>query len=30
MALATGFELRTKAEGWELFCERMTLPPFAL
>jgi hypothetical protein len=30
MALAAGFVLRTKAEGWELFCERMTIPPFAL
>src|SRR5262249_4810288 len=30
MALAAGFVLRTKAEGWKLFCERMTGPPFAL
>jgi hypothetical protein len=30
MALAAGFVLRTKAEGWKLFCERMTVPPFAL
>jgi hypothetical protein len=28
MALAAGFVLRTKAEGWKLFCERMTVPPF--
>jgi hypothetical protein len=30
MALASGFVLRTKAEGWKLFCERMAVPPFAL
>jgi hypothetical protein len=30
MALATGFVLRTKAEGWKRFCEQMTLPPFAV
>src|SRR5262245_16584313 len=30
LALAAGFVLRTKAEGWKLFCERMTIPPFAL
>jgi hypothetical protein len=30
MALAAGFVLRTKTEGWKLFCERMTVPPFAL
>lgn len=30
MALAAGFVLRAKAEGWKLFCERMTVPPFAL
>jgi hypothetical protein len=30
LALAAGFVLRTKAAGWELFCERMTLPPFAV
>jgi len=30
MALASGFVLRTKTEGWKLFCERMTVPPFAL
>jgi hypothetical protein len=30
LALAAGFTLRTKAEGWKLFCERLTIPPFAL
>jgi hypothetical protein len=30
MALAAGFVLRTKADGWKLFCKRMTVPPFAL
>jgi hypothetical protein len=30
VALAAGFVLRTKAEGWKLFCERLTVPPFAL
>jgi hypothetical protein len=29
LALAAGFILRTKAEGWKLFCERLTVPPFA-
>ena len=29
-ALAVGFELRTKAEGWRLFCERLHVPPLAL
>jgi hypothetical protein len=29
LALAAGFLLRTKAEGWKLFCERLTIPPFA-
>jgi hypothetical protein len=29
-ALALGFQLRTKAEGWRLFCERWTVPPFPL
>jgi hypothetical protein len=27
-ALAAGFLLRTKAEGWKRFCERLTVPPF--
>ena len=22
--------LRTKVDGWKLFCERLTIPPFAL
>jgi hypothetical protein len=30
LALAAGFMLRTKAGGWKLFCERMTVPPFAV
>jgi hypothetical protein len=30
LALAAGYVLRTKADGWKLFCERLTLPPFAL
>ena len=30
LAYAAGFLLRTKADGWKLFCERMTLSPFAL
>jgi hypothetical protein len=25
-----GFMLRTKAEGWKLFCARLTVPPFLL
>jgi hypothetical protein len=29
LALAAGFVLRTKARGWELFCERLSVPPFA-
>jgi hypothetical protein len=28
LALALGFMLRTKAEGWKLWCERLKLPPF--
>jgi hypothetical protein len=28
LALASGFMLRTKAEGWKLWCERLSLPPF--
>jgi hypothetical protein len=27
---AQGFILKTKIAGWKLFCERLTLPPFAL
>jgi hypothetical protein len=30
LALAAGFMLRTKADGWKLFCERMNVPPFLL
>ena len=30
LALAAGFVLRTKAEGWKRFCERMNVPPFLL
>jgi hypothetical protein len=29
LALAKGFVLKTKANGWKLFCERMNVPPFA-
>jgi hypothetical protein len=29
LALAAGFMLRTKADGWKLFCERMSIPPLA-
>jgi hypothetical protein len=29
LALAAGFVLRTKAEGWKLFCARQSVPPFA-
>jgi hypothetical protein len=30
LALAAGFVMRTKAEGWKRFCERLAVPPFAL
>jgi hypothetical protein len=30
LALAAGFMLRTKTDGWRLFCERMNVPPFQL
>ncbi len=30
LALAAGFVLRTKAEGWKLFCERLNVPGFVL
>jgi hypothetical protein len=30
LALAAGFMLRTKAEGWKLFCQRLTIPPFVI
>jgi hypothetical protein len=29
-AYAAGFILRTKADGWKLFCERLNVPPFLL
>jgi hypothetical protein len=29
LALAAGFLLRTKADGWRLFCERLSVPAFA-
>jgi hypothetical protein len=30
MFLVLGFLLRTKADGWKVFCERMNVPPFVL
>jgi hypothetical protein len=30
LALAAGFTLKTKADGWKLFCERLSVPPFLL
>ena len=30
LALAAGFMLRTKADGWKLFCKRLSVPPFLL
>jgi hypothetical protein len=29
VALAKGFHLKTKADGWKLWCERMGMQPFA-
>jgi hypothetical protein len=29
LVLAAGFMLRTKANGWKLFCERLSIPPLA-
>jgi hypothetical protein len=29
VALALGYSLKAKADGWKLFCERKSLPPFA-
>jgi hypothetical protein len=29
LALAKGFTLKATADGWRLFCERMSVPPFA-
>jgi len=28
--LALGYEFRTQADGWKLFCERLNIPPFLL
>lgn len=28
LAVVSGFVLRTKADGWKLFCERWNFPPF--
>jgi hypothetical protein len=30
LALAAGFTLKTKADGWMLVCERLSVPPFLL
>src|SRR5262249_44730637 len=30
LTYAARFVLRTKADGWKLFCERMNVPPFLL
>jgi hypothetical protein len=30
LALAAGFMVRAKTDGWKLFCERMNVPPFLL
>jgi hypothetical protein len=30
IVLAAGFVLRTKLDGWRLFCQRKSIPPFAL
>jgi hypothetical protein len=30
IAFAAGYMLRTKANGWKLFCERLNVPPFLL
>ena len=30
LALAAGYVLRTKVDGWKLFCEQMHVPPFLL
>jgi hypothetical protein len=30
LALATGYLLKARADGWKLFCERMGVPPFAV
>jgi len=30
VALAAGYVLRANAEGWKLFCDRLSVPPFVL
>ncbi len=30
LAMAAGFVLKTRAAGWQLFCERLSVPPFVL
>jgi hypothetical protein len=30
LALAFGYTLRTKANGWKLFCERLNIPPYLM
>ena len=30
LALVYGFMLKTNADGWQLFCERLCLPPYVL
>jgi hypothetical protein len=30
IAFAAGYVLRAKTDGWKLFCERLTIPPFVL
>jgi hypothetical protein len=30
LAMAAGYVLRAKADGWKLFCERLNIPPFLL
>jgi hypothetical protein len=30
LAYAAGFMLRTKEDGWKLFCRRLSVPPFVL
>ncbi len=30
LALAAGYVLKAKADGWKLFCERLRIPPFVL
>jgi hypothetical protein len=30
LAYAVGYLLRTKADGWKLFCQRLTVPPWLL